>query len=198
MTVNIHAGSSLFLLPDPVTCFRSARYHQTQTFRVAGDASVVLLDWLTSGRKALGEEWAFERFYSVNEVWIEDKRIARDALLLEETPAAKSSDGKGLELPPRSVADRMAPYGCYATVLMYGTLAQPTIQYLLESYSDITIFKHSSRPTLVWSVSPLCGGKGCVLRVAALETEEVRTWLRSALCRLEDVVGPDAYSKAFL
>ena len=78
MDVNIDSGSSLFLLPDPVTCFRSARYNQLQTFRAAADASVVLLDWISSGRKALGEDWSFSRYYSLNELWVDGKRVARD------------------------------------------------------------------------------------------------------------------------
>lgn len=198
MKVHVHSGGSFFLLPDPVTCFRSARYHQVQTVTVAADASVVLLDWITSGRKALGEDWAFSRFYSLNEVWIDNKRVARDAMLLEEPVSAqKSSGGSGPQLPPRSLADRLAPYGCYATVFLYGHVTESTIQHLFESYSAITIFKHKARPTLVWSVSAICGGRGCVLRVAALESEDVRTWLRTALCRLADVVGHDIFSKAF-
>lgn len=196
MSVDIHAGSALFLLPDPVTCFRSARYNQAQTFKVAADGSLVLLDWFTSGRKALGEEWVFSRYHSLNEVWIDGKRVARDVMLLEQqTPPPVSSSG--LQLPPRSLAGRLAPYSCYATVLLYGPLAESTILYLLDSYAAITVFKHGSRPALIWSASPIHRGQGCVLRVAALETEDVRTWLRTALCRLEGVVGPDVYGKAF-
>lgn len=199
MVVTVNPGSTLFLLPDPVTCFRSARYKQLQTFKVAADASVVLLDWITSGRKALGEDWAFSKYYSLNEVWIDGKRIIRDAMLLEETASATpSKHGEDLQLPSRSLAERLAPYACYATVLIYGPLTETTIHHLLYHYAAITIFKHGARPTLIWSVSAICGGRGCVLRVAALETEDVRTWLRTALSRLEDVVGPDVYSKAFI
>ena len=37
-----------------------------------------------------------------------------------------------------------------------------------------------------------------VLRVAAVETEDVRVWLRDALRPLSDVVGEEIYSKAFV
>lgn len=198
MHVNVRPGSSLFLLPDPVTCFRSARYNQLQTFKVATDASVVLLDWITSGRKALGEDWDFSRYYSLNEVWIADKRIVRDAMLLEETQTPPpSSNSRSLQLPTRSLADRLSPYSCYATVLMYGSLTEGTVQQLVDTYSAITVFKHAQRPDLIWSISAIANGKGCVLRVAALETEDVRNWLSTSLRRLEEVVGSDVYGKAF-
>ncbi|KAF9015503.1 UreD urease accessory protein-domain-containing protein [Cyathus striatus] len=69
--------SALFLLPDPVTCFKDASYNQIQRFDLAEDASLVLLDWITSGRKTLGEEWAFSRYYSVNEVFVGEQGLPR-------------------------------------------------------------------------------------------------------------------------
>lgn len=195
MDVNVRPGGSLFLLPDPVTCFRSARYTQTQVFRVAKDSSVVLLDWINSGRKALGEDWSFSRYYSLNELWIDGARIARDAMLLEESQL--SSNTGQLKLPARTIAERLSPYSCYATVLIYGPLMADTIQSLLASYSSITVFKHNARPPLIWSVSTICHSRGCVLRVAALETEDVRRWLGANLSLLESTIGHDIYSKAF-
>lgn len=195
MDVTVHSTGSLFLLPDPVTCFRSARYNQVQTFGVAADSSIVLLDWINSGRKALGEHWSFSKYYSLNELWVDGKRVARDAMLLEDTQPALTSGQ--LHIPARTMADRLAPYSCYATVLIYGPLTASTIQSLLASYAAITVFKHAARPPLIWSVSTICGGHGCVLRVAALETEDVRAWLGIALSQLKGIVGEDTYSKAF-
>ncbi|KAK7694901.1 hypothetical protein QCA50_002089 [Cerrena zonata] len=114
LDVQVSPGSALILLPDPVTCFRSAKYNQIQKFHIAEGSSAVLLDWITSGRKSLGEEWVFSRYYSLNELWVDGKRIARDPLLLEE-------DSNPIEsLPTRTLEDRLKPYSCYATILMYG------------------------------------------------------------------------------
>ncbi|KAI0694869.1 UreD-domain-containing protein [Cytidiella melzeri] len=195
MEVTVHSRGSLFLLPDPVTCFRSALYNQLQTFKIAADASVVLLDWINSGRKALGEDWSFSKYYSLNELWVDGKRVARDALLLEDTQPPLTNGH--LYLPARTLADRLAPYSCYASVLIYGPLTASTMQSLLTKYSAITVFKHAARPPLIWSVSTICDGQGCMLRVAALETEDVRNWLGTALHPLKDVIGEDIYSKAF-
>src|SRR5579862_460961 len=51
-------------LPDPITCFAGARYAQRLTFDLAPAASLVLVDWLTSGRRAMGERWAFAHYES--------------------------------------------------------------------------------------------------------------------------------------
>jgi len=191
LDVEILPQSALLLLPDPVTCFRSAKYDQIQIFRLASDSSAVLLDWITSGRKSIGEDWDFKRYYSLNEVWIDGQRVARDALLLEEQENFVKT------LQPRTLGDKLAPYSCYATVLMYGSLAEATIRQLASQFADITVFKSSTRPPLLWSFSALCEGKGCILRVAGKETEDVRFWLRDALRDLESVVAPDIYRKAF-
>ncbi|KAI8980703.1 UreD-domain-containing protein [Trametes punicea] len=191
LEVRVSPGSALLLLPDPVTCFRDAKYHQIQTFHLAKDSSAILLDWITSGRKSLGEEWVFSRYYSLNEVWVDGRRIARDATLLEERHAP---DGT---LCPRTLSETMAPYSCYANVIMYGELFQKTCLGLSTAYNAITVFKQPAPPALVWSMSSICDGKGCIVRVAAKETEDVKVWLGQALSDLEGVLGVDVYRRAF-
>ncbi|OCH96212.1 UreD-domain-containing protein [Obba rivulosa] len=192
MEVVVASASALFLLPDPVTCFRSAKYHQLQTFRLEEDASIVILDWITSGRRSLGEDWVFSRYYSLNEVLVGDERVAKDVMLLEEPQIQVQA------LPHRPLRDRLAPYSCYAMVIMYGPLVRSTIQQLSTRYKEISVFKRSSPPDLLWSLSTIRDGKGCVLRVAALETEAVKVWLSGSLSGLGDVLGADVYRKAFV
>lgn len=193
MNFVVTATSALFLLPEPVTCFRCASYNQKQTFHLSQDASLVILDWITSGRKSLGEEWVFSRYYSVNEVWVEGKKIAKDVMLLDDDEI----DVK--QLPRRILSDRLAPYSCYATVILYGPLIQPAIRDLATQYESISVFKTAVPAELIWSLSPISSGatNGAVVRVAGKETESVKHWLGNALKRLELVVGIDVYRKAF-
>ncbi|KZT75149.1 UreD-domain-containing protein [Daedalea quercina L-15889] len=190
LEVSIASGGALFLLPDPVTCFRSAAYTQLQVFRLETTASLVLLDWVTSGRKSLGEEWAFSRYYSKNEVWISDRRLAKDIMLLEEQEQVPS-------LPPRTLADSLAPYSCYATLIMCGPLVESTMKFLSAEYRRLTVFKYATPPDLLWSYSAIGDGAGCVVRVAGTETESVRNWLGERLVPLEGAMGPDLYRRAF-
>ncbi|GLB36029.1 putative ureD urease accessory protein [Lyophyllum shimeji] len=192
MTFTIAAEGALFLLPDPVTCFRSASYNQSQTFYLSKSASLVVLDWLTSGRMSMGEEWAFSRYYSANEVWVEGKRIAKDIMLLDDQqpdPIAK--------ILSRTLADRLAPYSCYAMVMLFGPLVQSTIQDIAAQFDQIAIFKTKRPAEMVWSLSPMTSESGAIVRVAGKETESVRTWLGQALLGLQETVGIDVYRKAF-
>ncbi|KAJ7225641.1 UreD urease accessory protein-domain-containing protein [Mycena pura] len=186
----VASGSALFLLPDPVTCFHAASYNQIQTFSLTQEASLVLLDWITSGRKSRGEEWLFSRYYSVNEIMVEGKRVAKDVMLLENEDAAQAT------LPVRTLADRLAPYSCYATLFLYGPQVQGVIGALKEVYGQISVLKSREPAELLWSLSAL-SDSGAVVRVAGKETEEVRRWLGEMLRPLEVVLGKDVFRQAF-
>ena len=204
LDVSIATGGALFLLPDPVTCFRDAAYHQVQTFRLAHGASAALLDWYTSGRRARGEEWVFAEYYSANEVFVGGVRTARDVVLLNGAPAPSDGAGAGangqLLLPRRTaLADRMRPYACYATVLLYGPLVQGVVRELEERMEKISVFRVGEPLDVLWSMSGVHGDAGGrVVRVAGKETEEVKMWLCNALRGLVDVIGAEVYSKAFV
>ncbi|KAH9968841.1 UreD-domain-containing protein [Russula dissimulans] len=198
LDVSIAAGGALFLLPDPVTCFRDAAYRQVQTFRLEHGASAVLLDWYTSGRRARGEEWAFAKYYSSNEVFVGDVRTARDVVLLDGGSAAASS-GHAPLLPRRTLADRMGPYACYATVLLYGPLVQGLVGELEGQMQKMSVFRVKEPLDVLWSLSGVHGEpRGRIVRVAGKETESVKTWLVNALRPLVDVIGEEVYSKAFV
>lgn len=197
LEVSVAAGGALYLLPDPVTCFRDAAYHQVQTFRLARGASAALLDWYTSGRRARGEEWAFARYHSVNEVFVEGTRSARDVVVLEGTDTKPSAP----PLPRRSLADRMGPYACYATLFLYGPRVQGVVRELEERMRAATVFQVREPLDVVWSLSPVrgeAGNEGRIVRVAGKETEDVKKWLSDALRGLVDVIGGEVYSKIFI
>ncbi|KAG5647615.1 hypothetical protein DXG03_008968 [Asterophora parasitica] len=194
MTFAVATEGALFLLPDPVTCFRSASYNQTQTFHLSRNASLVVLDWFTSGRMSMGEEWAFSRYYSANEVWLEGKRIAKDVVLLDK----EFQDRSPSKVPPRCMADRLAPYSCYAMVIMCGPAAQNIVRHLETQYDQISVFKTRTPAEMLWSLSPMTAGKGAILRVAGKETEPVKRWLGQALAGLEETCGAEVYRRAFV
>lgn len=189
MEFTISSNGALFLLPDPVTCFRSASYNQNQTFHIAKNASLIVLDWVTSGRKSLGEDWVLSRYYSVNELIIEGKRAAKDVMLLED----KDSD-------LRRLAKRLSPYSCYATLILRGPLVEGTIAHLIARYECISVMQCRIPEDLLWSLSPIGSDKedGSVVRIAGKETELVKRWLIDALLPLEEIIGVDVFRQAFV
>lgn len=218
LTVKLEPSSTLLLLPDPITCFASSSYSQTQVFTLpaassSSPASAIILDWFTSGRMARDEEWAFERYRSSNEIWIGNKRLVRDVMLLEQHSLASftspSSSSTPSPLPPRTLKDRLSPYACYATLFLIGPLAIPVIELLSKRFQVIQQMQATKPDSLLWSMSPLklpnaiagssMGTDGAaIVRVMAMETEQVREWLKEALRPLEGKIGSDAFHTAFI
>ena len=199
MTVRISKGATLYLLPDPVTCFKHASYNQLQTFHLEDGASLIVLDSFTSGRKSLGEEWEFWRYYSVNDVRVNGRRVAKDVMLLEQGKGGEVGNSRWKDaLPSRTLADRLAPYSCYATVILYGPAIRATLCDVSQRCEKISVFKQASPPPLLWSFSWVGPEReGGVIRVAAMDTEDVRNFLKGLLHTIEAAVGTDTYRKAF-
>ena len=199
MTVRVSKGATLYLLPDPVTCFKHASYNQLQSFHLEDAASLIVLDSFTSGRKSLGEEWDFWRYYSVNDIWVNGRRVAKDVMLLEQEKERGMKDSRWKDiLPVRTLADRLAPYSCYATVLLYGPATRETLCDISKRCEEISVFKQASPPPLLWSFSWIGPQRqGGVVRVAALDTEGVRNFLKELLHPIKALVGIDTYRKAF-
>ena len=188
---HVAADSLLLLLPDAVTCFRHASYKQLQKFFLEESASAIVLDWITSGRMSMGEEWAFLCYHSVNEIFLQGKRIVKDVMLLDDTEPGK-------DIPSRSLSQRLKPYSCYATLFLQGPHLLPIIASILDHYNQITVFKTKVPAGLIWSVSPIDSTKlGIVVRVAGVETEIVKEWLKETLAGLEATIGRDAYKRVF-
>ncbi|KIJ68581.1 hypothetical protein HYDPIDRAFT_24841 [Hydnomerulius pinastri MD-312] len=200
MDVTVAPKSAVFLLPDPVTCFRSALYTQIQRFHLSSDASLVLLDWVTSGRKSLGEEWAFSRYYSVNEVYVDGRRVARDIMLLEDPSLQDQPSPEDTQAPTlsRTLKDRLKPYSCYAMLILCGPLTWEVVTRLSEQYQSISVFKAGTPARMIWALSPVDDGRAYVVRAAGVETEDVKSWLRDSLRGFEDIIGVDTYRKVFV
>ena len=88
--------------PDPVVCFAEARIEQRQRFDLAGSGGLVFLDAFTSGRHACGERWQAEMLQFGNEIFVDEKCVLRDVLLIE-------GEGFGMEA-----------FNCFATVILLG------------------------------------------------------------------------------
>jgi urease accessory protein len=101
LLITLSPSSSLFLLPSPTSCFARSRYTQRQRFELTtcGTASLMYLDWFTSGReKSLHEptgreggergerkeDWAAERMEFFVEVWWGEKRGIAERIVLED------------------------------------------------------------------------------------------------------------------
>ncbi|KAK4689534.1 urease accessory protein, partial [Tremellales sp. Uapishka_1] len=196
MHVTLEPGSLVLILPDSISPFRNSRYSQTQRFVLppCRTASVLILDWVNSGRadqrgETEKEIWAMDSYASTNEVVVGDRLIMRERMVLDNPiPAESTANPKDDQLS--KVACRLAPYHIYSTILIHGPHFASLIRRLNDMTDRTTQFQLPRPPGLVWSFSPI-EDTGGVLRVAGVEVESVRKWLRETLAAggIADMVG---------
>lgn len=154
LEAELAAGTLLVVAPDPVQCFAEAEYSQEQQFRMDDTASLVLVDWISCGRAARGERWAFRRYASRNEIWRGGRRVLMDAVLLEpEQPG----------LMGRFVAGE---YNCLGTVVVIGSALGGFAREILGRVSEMEI--EPGAPVIL-SASAL--QEGVILRYAGKTVE---------------------------
>lgn len=148
LDVLVGDGAALCLLPDPVQPFAHSVYAQAQTFRLRGpDASLCLLDWVTQGRGARGEDWDLTRWHGRNEVWWSASASAsvdKGRLLVRDTVKLdnKSSPGSGPNAggPPvsaRTLRDTMHGSAVFGTLILRGPLVRALGAFFLSEFAAL-------------------------------------------------------------
>ena len=164
----IGGGGLLVSLPDPVVCFASSAYAQTQTFALEPSAGLVALDWMTSGRRGSGERWAFDGYASTTRVEIGGRLALHDAVRLER------ADG---DRHPGRWALRRA--GDAGGGWWRGSRRMPP-----APWPTVAALPVERRGAVLASAAPLPGSAstpGCVVRLAGAPIEDVRGVLRGLL-----------------
>ncbi len=165
----------LILTPDPVVCFAQSRYHQVQRFNLAVGAGLVLLDWVSSGRRESGERWAFDEYVSRTTVRVGGRLLVHDALAL------RASDG--------DLAGRLGDYDVLAMALVIGASLESEAAHIVAKVGDQPVRQRSER---LLAAAPLEGG-GCVLRVAGRSVEDVSYALRGFLDFVPALLGDNPW-----
>jgi urease accessory protein len=183
LTADVEADALLAVVPDPVVCFANADFTQTQRYDLHADASLVMVDWITSGRHATGERWAFSRYESRFDIRRGAQRIFFDALVLEPN----------LD----SVAARMGRFEVLLTAVITGPLVAAAATDIVARVSQAPIpstRQGSLRAGLVMSAATLRDG-GALLRMAGNSVEEMAHALGVHLAFLSPLAGDDLWSR---
>lgn len=175
--VSVDDGAIVVSAPDPIVCFAHSKYQQRQRFILSPESGLVMIDWFTSGRLAREERWAFDRFDSRTDVFIDDRCIFRDAVRLD--PADGALDGPM----------RMGMVNCYATIVVAGKPVKQQAEELIRFVAS----QPAPGQTLLFSVSRI--SEGVVLRVAGRQTETVSHWIRERLGFVANLVGQDPWAR---
>jgi urease accessory protein len=168
------------IAPDPVVCFAGSRYRQDQQIALAGGASLVLVDWVTSGRRAAGERWAFDD-YSARTVVRSNGR-----LLVYDSLALRASEG--------DVALRLGRFEVLATVVLAGPAVQSEAATMLANLSTAAPARQAD---FILAAAPLgqSGGDGCAVRIAGTSVEAVSRQIRRLLAFVPPMLGDDPWSR---
>lgn len=177
VSATVEQGALLAVVPDPIVCFAGADFAQTQRYELHDTANLVVVDWMTSGRHAIGERWAFSRYESRFDI----RRHAQPIFF----------DGVVLERNVDTVADRMGRFDVLLTAIMTGPLLAGAARELFDRISHEPVARARD---LVVSAAPLRDG-GALLRMAGTSVEQVGRTLRSHLTFLSPILGDDLWTR---
>ena len=179
-----HVGEQglLVVAPDPVVCFADSRFRQRQEFDVARSGTLVVVDWLTSGRRESGERWSFVEYTN--------RLIARldGTLVVHDAVSLRREEG--------DVSERLGRFDVLAVVLMMGASLVPLTTSLVEQLEKEPVRR---QPTQLTVATPLAhrdfGTIGCVVRIAGQSVESVGRSIRSALSFVPTLLGDDPWAR---
>jgi urease accessory protein UreH len=135
LAVQIADGAALCLLPDPVQPFEGSVYEQTQIFKLATTGSLCLLDWVTQGRAARGENWSLTRWVGRNEVWVpEATRPDGERLLVRDT-VILDAERPHPEMP--GLRESMSRLGVFGTLLLRGPLLKALGEFFISEFAAL-------------------------------------------------------------
>jgi urease accessory protein len=175
LTARVGDEARLVVAPDPVVCFAASRYLQRQSFELAGSASLVAIDWMTSGRWASGERWAFDSY----EARLTVRRD--DALLVHDVLALRAQDG--------NLAARMGRFEVIAIAVLVNVDAAAEIVGRLAGQR----VERNAQQLL--AATTLSDARSCVIRIAGVSVEQVGRTLRGLLSFVPALLGDDPWSR---
>jgi urease accessory protein len=177
LEATVSAGGHLVLWPDPVVCYAGSTFGQTQCVELMDDASLILVDTMTSGRRASGERWQFVEY--ANRITVrQDGRI----VLFDSTHLS------GVE---GNLAARMGRFDVVCSVAIVGPRFRENVRALAETIAARPIER---RADLLVSVAPLADS-GCLLRIVGHSTEQVSGAVRGYLSFLSCLLGDDPWTR---
>jgi len=204
--VTIDTGAAVCLLPDPVQPFEGSVYEQSQIFTLAEGASLCLLDWVSAGRTARGEDWDLRAWVSRNEIWAGPQAGTKARLLLRDNVLLEGDANSGQE---KALKKRMHGLSIFGTLVLKGPLLVGLAAFFLAELAAlprigardfrsqnkidkdsgtvltsqeswrISRLKQEKEDGLLWSAAKV---RGCtVVKFGARTVEGGRTWIGSMI-----------------
>lgn len=220
LKVRIEPGAAICLIPDPVQPFAESVYSQSQSFFLGEGASLCLLDWVSAGRTARGEQWDFWTWRGRNEIWTAESSKHPAKLLLRDNILLQGGSSGTMDVDLKM---KMQGLGIFGTLFLKGPLVDQLAQFFLAEFSKlprigardfrsqerikaedskslprkelwrIARLKQEKEDNLLWSVAQ---ARGCtVVKFGARTVEGGRVWLKEMIKEdgsIADEFGEDA------
>jgi urease accessory protein len=132
--VTLQENAALCLLPDPVQPFGGSVYQQSQTFILADTASICLLDWVSAGRTARGEDWDLRAWSGRNELWAAAELGGKPRLLLRDNVIL---EGDAIDVKEKELRNKMQQMGIFGTLVLKGPLVQGLAAFFLAEFAAL-------------------------------------------------------------
>ena len=175
----VSAGGHLVLWPDPVVCYAGSTFRQLQCVDLRDDGALVLVETMTSGRRASGERWQFVEYANRITVRQDGRVVLFDATRLSSTEG--------------NLGARLGRFDVLCTVVIVGRRFLENVRAITESIGSCPIER---RADLLLSAAPI-GDTGCLLRVVGRSTEQVTGVVRSYLSFLSRLLGDDPWTRTW-
>jgi urease accessory protein len=166
----------LVMLPDPVVCFAASRYRQGQRFDLADGGNLVLLDWITAGRRAAGERWAFTDYVAQIAVKAGRRWLVNDSLAL------RASDG--------NVAARLGRFDVLAVIVVVGPMVAAAAGRIVAQVNAGPLIRRADQIVAATAIEG-----GCVVRVAGRSVEQTAQTIRGLLDFVPVMLGDDPWAR---
>ncbi|WVW84671.1 hypothetical protein I302_106705 [Kwoniella bestiolae CBS 10118] len=199
--ITLQPHSFLLLLPDSISPFSHSKYRQNQRFVLPEDktASIMVLDWVNSGRgmqKTEKEIWSMDQYDSINEIIVGEELVMRERMVLDNpnVDGTSTPNAEGLS----NIAKSLAPYHVYSTILFLGPKFTNLTGLLKSKSARTRQYQLKSPEGLIWSFSEVDTGYNAgVVRIASVEIEQTRGWLRDVLegAGVREMVGEGVWPR---
>jgi urease accessory protein len=179
-TLHAHLDHEATLVswPEPVVCFRDAKFEQEQRFVLAANASALVVDAYTAGRISRGERWLFARL--------------RTALFVDIGGGRALSDATVLDGAHGEIAARMGAVDAVATAVLAGPRFARAARVLVDRIAAAPARDLRSGALVVASSRAF----GAVVRVAASSVAQLHDTLGALFHDVaRDALGDDPFAR---
>jgi len=160
----LHPHSIAVICPDALIPYKGSRFIQRQIWNIDSTATLVLIDWLHSGRSSLGENFEYQLLSSEVEIIMGHEKIILDRLRIEP------------QVHPVGRVGAFGAYQSYLNLYLVGELCDFLVPQLKE-----LLGKGSQDRKRLWVTLNAVHKRGYCLRVLAKEKQDVFPLLKKIL-----------------